>query len=198
MFRNEKTKARILTAVITTAALIAGITLSGCSAQNEEKLPSEVGQTEQQNSSPETDQNEQKPVNDKEGSGIVETSLNLVGQDKTLKLDFSLKNTSGQDLDLLFGSGHQYDIIVTDADGQEVYNWAADMDFTMALINKSLAPGEELSYSEEWNYTDTEGKPLSAGKYSVKVTFRASVENEDLKDKVKAEDFTAVKEMEIK
>ena len=198
MLRKEKSKVSFITAIITAAMLFSGLTLTGCASQNVEKPKQETGQTQQQPSTETEKTEKQQPVESQKGSGIVETNLNLVEQGKTLRLDFSLKNCVDQELELLFGSGHQYDIIVIDVQGREVYNWAADKDFTMALIDKTLAPDEKLSFSEEWNYTDTEGKPLPAGKYSVKVTIIASIENEALKDKVKAEDFTAVKEIEIK
>ena len=184
--KTEKTKVSFIAVIIAATMLFTGLTLTGCSTQGGENPPAGIEQTDQN-----------QPAKPQQGSGIVETTLDLVEQGKTLNIDFSLKNSSDKELKLLFGSGHQYDIVVTDVEGREVYNWAADRSFTMAIINKDLAPGQELSYSEEWDYTDNEGKPLPAGKYLVKVTIVTIVENEDLKEKVKAEDFVAVKEIAI-
>ena len=184
--KTEKTKVSFIAVIIAATMLFTGLTLTGCSTQGGENPPAGIEQTDQN-----------QPAKPQQGSGIVETTLDLVEQGKTLNIDFSLKNSSDKELKLLFGSGHQYDIVVTDVEGREVYNWAADRSFTMAIINKDLAPRQELSYSEEWDYTDNEGKPLPPGKYLVKVTIVTIVENEDLKEKVKAEDFVAVKEIAI-
>lgn len=174
MIRSEKRRASFLAIIIAAIMLFPGFSLTGCG----------VAQSEQN----------QQPA--EKGSGILDTTLDLVDQGKTLWLDFSLKNISDQELSLLFGSGHQYDIIVTDAGGQEVYNWATGKAFTYALINSNLAPGQELSYHEDWDYTDTEGNPLPPGKYSVKVIM-LPIENKDI-IKVRTEDLTVVKEIEIK
>lgn len=183
MTKWENKRVQCLALFISASMLLAGLFLTGCS-RGEVDIPSSgVGQ----------EQNQQTPTPDKT-SKVVETTLNLIEQGKALKLDFSLKNSSDKELDLLFGSGHQFDIIVTDSKGSEVYNWAEDKAFTQALIEKTLAPGQELIFSEEWGYTDTKGEPLPSGKYSVRVNIKASVENEELK----AGDLSATKEIEIK
>lgn len=181
MIKSENRRVRFLAIFISATILFAGLSLTGCSTVGVDKPSGGVGQQ----------QNQQTP--DKT-STMVETTLDLVEQGKALKVDFSLKNSSDKELDLLFGSGHQYDIIVTNSKGREVYNWAVDKAFTEALIEKKLAPGQQLSYSEEWEYTDNAGKPLPHGKYSVKVDIKANVKNEE----VKAEDLSATKEIEIK
>lgn len=186
MIRSENKRVRFLTAIIAATMLFAGLSLTGCSTTGIEKVP--PGGVEQPKQSKEAPQTQDKTSN------IVETTLVLVDQGKVLRLDFSLKNISDKELSLLFGSGHQYDIFITDVAGQEVYNWAADKSFTQALIEKNLPQGQELSFTEEWDYTDDNGERLSPGKYSVKVAITANVENEQ----VKADELSATKEIEIK
>lgn len=170
-------KRRFLAIFISAIMVLGSLVLTGCA----ENSPNGVGQ----------EQNQQTPANTSER---VETTLELEEEGKVLKLEFGLKNISDEPLDLLFSSGHQYDIIVLDSKGEEVYDWAKGKAFTEALINKTLEPGQEVSYSEEWDYTDNDGKLLPSGKYTVVVTILAKAENAELK----AEELSVSKEFEIK
>lgn len=172
-------KRRFLTIFISAMMVLGSLALTGCA----EDSSTGVGQ--------EQNQNQQNPANT---SQTVETTLEFEEEGKVLKLEFGLKNISAEPLDLLFSSGHQYDIIVLDSKDKEVYDWAKDKAFTEALINKTLEPGQELSYSEEWDYTDNDGKLLPSGKYTVVVKILAKAENAELN----TEELSVSKEFEIK
>ncbi|HDP70085.1 MAG TPA: hypothetical protein ENN38_04660 [Actinobacteria bacterium] len=89
-----------------------------------------------------------------------------VGEDVSLKL--SIKNTNSNTRVLNFTSGQKYDFLVEDSSGREVWRWSYDKSFTMALEEKKLEPGEQLTYEVIWPQKDLENKQVLAGDYLVK------------------------------
>jgi len=74
---------------------------------------------------------------------------------------------------LMFGSGQQFEITISDEEGKEVYRYSDDKFFTMALVYKDIAPGESLKWHDEWNMTNKEGEKLTSGKYKAQINILA-------------------------
>ncbi len=80
----------------------------------------------------------------------------------------TLKNTGDEDVTLTFSSGQKYEIVVTDASGTEVYRYSIDKMFTMALQDVVLKAGEEITWTEIWDYKQT-GERVPSGEYTATV-----------------------------
>jgi hypothetical protein len=118
----------------------------------------------------------EKPIN-----GIVDTALETTLEDRKLNLNFVVRNISGDDLVLSFGSGQQYDFVVYDSRNEEVYRWSNDKAFTLALVEMDLRKGDSLSYAESWDLKDNDGNPVPKGAYTIKVWITAHVIVKDAK-----------------
>lgn len=83
-----------------------------------------------------------------------------VGQESNgVTFDFHVINATGKRVEIKFPSGQAYDFLVVDAQGREVWRWAAGRIFTQSVQNKLLGKGESLSIAEKW-------EPAKVGKYT--------------------------------
>ena len=76
------------------------------------------------------------------------------------------------------GSGQQYEIIISDENGTEVYRYSDNKMFTMALIYKDLQPGDTLHWQEKWDLTNKDGVKLTSGKYNIVIKVMTSAEDD--------------------
>ncbi|MFD0675403.1 MULTISPECIES: BsuPI-related putative proteinase inhibitor [unclassified Paenibacillus] len=102
-------------------------------------------------------------------AGLFKTSLESFEENGKVKLDFSIQNVSGKDLEISHSSGQQYDIFVYDEHNAEVYRWSNNKAFTEALIVRGLKIDEQLAFNEEWNLLDNHGSQVPPGTYKVQV-----------------------------
>lgn len=70
-----------------------------------------------------------------------------------LEVTIILENRTDQEETLTFMSGHQFDLTIYQS-GELVYDYAEGMMFTQAIIEQTLAPGEELIFTETWEDYD--------------------------------------------
>ena len=78
--------------------------------------------------------------------------------------------------------GQQYEVVITNEKGEEVYRYSDDKFFTLAIIYKTIKPGESLKWQDIWDMTDQEGEKLTSGKYTANITIMVMPENKDRKD----------------
>jgi len=74
----------------------------------------------------------------------------------------TLRNATGDPLELTFTSGQRFDIVMYNADGKEVYRWSADKSF-IALVGR-----ETITAEKNWVEAIPLGqgdRPLPAGRY---------------------------------
>ena len=77
-------------------------------------------------------------------------------------------NTSDRPLDLyLRGRPVAFDLIVRRADGSVAWRRLAGAMIAMVLQVRTLAPGETLELSDEWDQRSSEEKPVEPGDYTV-------------------------------
>lgn len=74
----------------------------------------------------------------KPATSLFDTVLDITPKDEAVKLNFSLRNISGESLAFYFSSSQKFDIFVTDNSGMEVYRWSHDKGFATAIINTKL------------------------------------------------------------
>lgn len=129
--------------------------------QNEEQ-GSGAG-NDQQNEENQQDDNDQQNENEEQAqenkdrgeSDVVEYeglsySVKLEEVNGRLQVSQTLKNTGEQSKTVEFSSGHQFDVVIHDEDGNELYDFAEGMVFTQAIITEELEEGEELVFTDEW------------------------------------------------
>lgn len=85
-----------------------------------------------------------------------------LGQKVPLKL--RLKNRREQPLQV---TSPAYDFIVMQED-REIWRWSYGKPILKGSEQKTLAPGEVLEFTEEWDQRDSKGNPIPSGTYAVR------------------------------
>lgn len=80
-------------------------------------------------------------------------------------------NTSIFPVTVSFSNGQKYDFTARDAQGTPVWTWSTGKNFEPAGSQRVLAPGESLSFQENWAFTADGGQPVLDGAYTVSGTF---------------------------
>lgn len=101
--------------------------------------------------------------------GKFETRGSYKIEEDKVVFDFELMSHYTEVQKLLFSSGQQFEIIVTDEEGQEVYKYSDGKMFTLALVMKDIGPGEAFKWHDEWDRTNKEGEKLTSGKYKAEI-----------------------------
>jgi len=115
-----------------------------------------------------------KAIKAESGTDIEEGSFETKGtyhltEDKVV-FDFELVNHYSKPQQLCFSSGQQFEVVIKDKQGTEVYRYSDGKFFTLALLMKTVQPGEALQWQDAWDMTDKEGKKLTGGDYRAEIT----------------------------
>lgn len=110
----------------------------------------------------------------KASAGRFETRASYELKDGKVIFDFELVNNFPVAKELQFGSGQQFEVVITDERGEEVYRFSDGKFFTMALIYKTIQPGETLKWQDSWDLTNKEGKKLTTGEYQAEIIILAN------------------------
>jgi hypothetical protein len=78
----------------------------------------------------------------------------------------SLRNTTGTPLELTFPSGQDFDVVIRNEKGDEVYRWSNGRAFTLAI--------RTLRFSGEKNYSVAVRPGLPAGTYTLTASLAVS------------------------
>jgi hypothetical protein len=103
-----------------------------------------------------------------------------IKEDKVV-FSFELVSHYTESKELKFGSGQQFEVIITDEEGKEVYRYSDGKFFTMALLFKRINPGESMKWQDEWNITNKEGEKITSGKYKAQISVLVITEEKDEK-----------------
>ncbi len=101
----------------------------------------------------------------------VSTRLNDVafqaGPTARIEISGAIINDSPDAVTLIHSSGQLYDATITDLNGSGMIlsQWSHGRFFTMAFVNKTIAPGDTLSYDFSMDVKDNAGNNLPAGTY---------------------------------
>ena len=128
-------------------------------------------------------------------TGLFNTELDIEHEENTVVASISLYNISQEDLKLNFDVGCEFDFIVTDDEGNEVYSkFHGGKRGLPAISNHKLKKGEKLSFSYTWNYNDNNGNKVASGNYSLTVKMLPMI---NYKRNFCPDELIAVKDMEI-
>lgn len=122
--------------------------------------------------------NTSKAISEEKGSlpireGMLETRASYEIAEGKVIFDFELFSHYAEPKDLYFSSGQQFELIITDEAGKEVYRFSDDKFFTMALVYKTIHPGESFKWQDTWDMTDKDGNKLTSGKYKALIQILA-------------------------
>ena len=126
--------------------------------------------------------------------GRLETRASHEIKDGKVVFNLELMSHYTKPVELMFSSGQQFEITVTDEAGNEVYRYSDGKFFTLALLNKTINPGESLKWQDEWDLTNKDGEKISFGSYKAEIKILASSETEKIDDS----ELTATIELIVK
>ncbi|RXE59977.1 BsuPI-related putative proteinase inhibitor [Acetivibrio mesophilus] len=124
-----------------------------------------------------------------------ETRGNYEIKDDKVVFDFELMSHYTEAKELMFGSGQQFEVTITDEKGNEVYRFSEGKFFTLALVPKTINPGEAIKWQDEWDMTDKEGNKLTTGKYQAKIEIMVIQGEEE--EKIEESQLSTVVEFEL-
>lgn len=127
-------------------------------------------------------------------AGRYETKGNYEIKDGKVIFNFELMSHYTEAQEIMFGSGQQFELTITNEDGEEVYRFSDNKFFTMALIYKTLNPGESLKWKDEWDMTNKDGERLTDGNYKAQIKVFAITEEDE---KIPDEQITTVIEITL-
>ena len=129
-------------------------------------------------------------------AGLFRTEMDIRQEEDEVLLSISLYNISQEELKLNFDMGCEFDFIVTNSEGEEIYSRFSGDNMRMPAISKhTLKKGEKLSFSYTWDYNDNNGNRVAPGKYSLTVKMLPMI---NYKRNFCPDELTAVTDMEIK
>lgn len=85
-----------------------------------------------------------------------------------VKITITVTNKSPADINLLFGSGQSYDVLITDKSGRDVWHWSRGKVFSMAVRHVKIAARQSVKYALTWKQADNDGRPVKPGKYFIR------------------------------
>jgi len=157
----------------------------------EESSPVIEPETREFRLSPELEQELQKKKRPMQG--LFETTMETIKADGKINIHFSIRNISGNDLRITYGSGQQYDVWVYNENDEEVYRWSLNKAFTEALIVREFDNSEAIEFDEAWNLQDNEGDPVPSGPYSIVIRIMIGLDE----GTISQEELTATAVVEI-
>jgi len=83
-----------------------------------------------------------------------------------VRIQIRVENNGDKPANLTFPTSQRYDIIIT-KDGKDIWRWAYEKVFTMAITVLKMKPGEVLSFEERWRQRDNEGNDAGSGYYKI-------------------------------
>ncbi len=81
---------------------------------------------------------------------------------ETVRFSMTLRNDSNENRDLQFGSGQNFDVVVTAPDSTTpVFQWSRGRFFTQSVRDETLAPGESRTFEATWDGKNADGKSVA-------------------------------------
>lgn len=84
-----------------------------------------------------------------------------------VKMTILAKNTGKETITLPLPSAKQFDFVVRNAKGQEVWRWSSGKLFITMYQSMIFALREEKKFEYIWNMKDNNGKPVPKGTYTI-------------------------------
>ena len=86
------------------------------------------------------------------------------------RLLLTITVAASEPITLYYRTTQRYDIVISDAEGKEMWRWSRDKAFGEVLEQVSLQASETRSFDESWDQRDNDGQPVPTGNYTVTAT----------------------------
>ncbi len=87
-------------------------------------------------------------------------------QGEEITFTLTIRNISSEIQTLHFTSGQQYDFVVKNTEGTEIWRWSNGMAFTQALTSYRLVPGQSQIFTYTWDQViSSDGTIIPVGNY---------------------------------
>lgn len=93
-------------------------------------------------------------------------SISIQPEENHFTIQFYLKNKSNQPIKLEFPTSQNFEWVVKNEIGREVYRYSIGKAFLQAIQEKKIKPKETLKWEDQWDY-QINGKLLEKGIYTV-------------------------------
>jgi hypothetical protein len=93
---------------------------------------------------------------------------------EVVPFEMVLRNVSTRPQTLTFRSGQDFEIVVRNQEGQEIWRWSTGRIFTQQIREITFAPGEERRFGAVWDQVTDAGTPADPGLYQATATLTAS------------------------
>jgi len=129
-------------------------------------------------------------------TGLFSTELDIKREGDEVLLTAYLCNISQEDLKLDFDWGREFDIIIADCEGDEIFSrfYGAEI-YMPAISHHKLKKGEKLSFSYTWDCKDNDRNKVVPGKYTITVKMLPMI---NYKRNFSPDELTAAKDIEVK
>ncbi|MYL32260.1 hypothetical protein GLW08_05750 [Pontibacillus yanchengensis] len=165
--------------------------------ENQDNQTEETSSNASEEEENKDDQNKEEEKTDeisvKELLQQQEMSASANAETEQVTFDFSIKNTADKQVELGFSSGQQYEVVVKNKKGEEVYRYSQGKAFTEALTSKKVKAEESVAWKQAWNYKK-EDKRVEPGKYTAEITL---VPNKINGKTIEAKPFQQTVEFEV-
>ena len=96
------------------------------------------------------------------------SSFDVKVEHNAVRFSFDVTNVGKKHVELHFPNGQNYEFVVLDSLGREMWRWSTGRLFTQALQNRLLSGGEAIRIAEAWE------QPRPHGRYTAIATLRSS------------------------
>ena len=86
---------------------------------------------------------------------------------------FSIKNLTSSPIPFTFSNSQQYEFLIQDESGQELWKWSDGRFFAMLIVAKELGQNPWV-YRERIPAVNQEGRPLPEGQYTLRARLMSS------------------------
>jgi len=112
------------------------------------------------------------------------------------RLILNVSNHGKKERVLEFSNARQYDFIVRDAQGKEVWQWSWNRAFSQSVQKIFIRQRKEITFTGLWHYTDKNGNLVQPGAYMVQgllTIIPKPIETESIKINIPASYISAVR-----
>ena len=103
-------------------------------------------------------------------SSPVECKLEIKPEVGKCSLILKVFNITDEEICLKFSSGQQYDYIIKNSQGEQIWQWSEGQMFIFMQMLQQLfiSPDCEHTFPQTWSYIDKTGNPIKPGIYMVR------------------------------
>ena len=89
-------------------------------------------------------------------------------QGDEINIILTIKNISAENKTISFPTGKQYDFVIKDGNGNEVWRWSSGMAFIHSFTSYDIAPSDTQTIIYKWNQMiSSDGAKIPVGSYTL-------------------------------